>query len=139
MKLTLKNFRCYTDQTFEFDDDTITLINGPSGHGKTTILLAIQFALYGSSNHKYLVSHNKVSCEVTLCYKNFMIKRTKRPNILNVEIDGKLYEDKEAQVVLNKYFGITNSSVFFMDLSTEQKMEQFFIEKNRQLETQPFK
>lgn len=127
MKLTLKNFRCYTDQTFEFDDDTITLINGPSGHGKTTILLAIQFALYGSSNHKYLVSHNKVSCEVTLCYKNFMIKRTKRPNILNVEIDGKLYEDKEAQVILNKYFGITNSSVFFMDLSTEQKME--FLEK----------
>jgi ABC-type lipoprotein export system ATPase subunit/ribosome-binding protein aMBF1 (putative translation factor) len=131
MKLTLKNFRCYTHETFEFDDDTITLISGPSGHGKTTILLAIQFALYGSTNHKYLVSHNKTSCEVELEYKNFKIKRTKRPNILNVEVNKgsevNKFEDKEAQVILNKYFGVTNSSVFFMDLSTDQKME--FLEK----------
>lgn len=127
MKLILKNFRCYTNQTFEFDDDTITLISGPSGQGKTTILLGIQFVLYGSANHKYLVSHNKTSCEVSLEYKNFKIKRTKRPNILNVEYDGRFYEDKEAQVVLNKYFGVTNSSVFFMDLSHLEKME--FLEK----------
>ena len=127
MKLTLKNFRCYTNQTFEFTDDDITLVSGPSGHGKTTILLAIQFALYGSTNHKYLVSHNKTSCEVILIYKNFRIKRTKRPNILNVEMNGKSYEDKEAQIVLNKYFGVTNSSVFFMDLSHLEKME--FLEK----------
>lgn len=127
MKLTLKNFRCYTDQTFEFEDDTITLINGPSGHGKTTILLAIQFALYGSTNHKYLVCHNKTGCEVKLEYKNFKVKRTKRPNILNVEVDGLFYEDKEAQIVLNKYFGVTNSSVFFMDLSHPEKME--YLEK----------
>jgi DNA repair exonuclease SbcCD ATPase subunit len=127
MKLTLKNFRCYTHQTFEFDDDTVTLISGPSGHGKTTILLAIQFALYGSTNHKYLVSHNKTSCEVELEYKNFKIKRTKRPNILNVELNSKKFEDKEAQIILNKYFGVTNSSIFFMDLSTDQKME--FLEK----------
>lgn len=127
MKLTLKNFRCYTHQTFEFTDDDVTLVSGPSGHGKTTILLAIQFALYGSVNHKYLVSHNKTSCEVILIYKNFKIKRTKRPNILNVEMNGKNYEDKEAQIVLNKYFGVTNSSIFFMDLSHLEKME--FLEK----------
>jgi DNA repair exonuclease SbcCD ATPase subunit len=127
MKLTLKNFRCYTNQTFEFTDDDVTLVSGPSGHGKTTILLAIQFALYGSVNHKYLVSHNKTSCEVILIYKNFKIKRTKRPNILNVEMNDKSYEDKEAQIVLNKYFGVTNSSIFFMDLSHLDKME--FLEK----------
>ncbi|CCV02185.1 DNA double-strand break repair rad50 ATPase-like [Invertebrate iridovirus 25] len=127
MKLTLKNFRCYTSQTFEFEDDNITLISGASGRGKTSLLLAIQFALYGSSTHKYLVSHNSTSCEVTLIYKNFKVKRTKRPNILNVEVDGKFYEDKEAQIILNKYFGVINSSNFFMDLSHLEKME--FLEK----------
>lgn len=127
MKLTLKNFRCYTSQTFEFDDDTITLISGPSGRGKTTILLAIQFVLYGLSNHRYLVSHTSTSCEVILYYKNFKIKRTKRPNILNVWMNNVEYEDKEAQIILNKYFGLVNSSIFFMDLSHLEKME--FLEK----------
>lgn len=122
----MKNFRCYTNQTFEFDNDTITLINGPSGHGKTTILTAIQFAIYGATNHKYLITHNKSSCEVVLEYKNFKIKRTKRPNILNVEFNGRFYEDKEAQIILNKYFGTSYSS-FFLDLSHLEKME--FLEK----------
>jgi len=122
----MKNFRCYIDQTYEFEDDTITLINGPSGHGKTTILMAIQFAVYGTTSHKYLITHNKTSCEVVLEYKNFKIKRTKRPNILNVEFKGRLYEDKEAQVILNKYFGVTNYSTF-LDLSHLEKME--FLEK----------
>lgn len=127
MKLVLKNFRCYTNQTFEFNDDHITLINGPSGHGKTTILLAIQFALCGLTNYRYLISYNKNSCEVNLVYKKFNIKRTKRPNILNVEVDGHLYEDKEAQVIINKYFGAINSSAFFIDMSHLEKME--FLEK----------
>ena len=122
MKLTLKNFRCYTNQTFEFDDDEITLISGPSGRGKTTILIAIQFALFGATKHKYLVSFNKTSCEVEIEYKNFKIKRTKRPNILNVTHAGSFYEDKEAQVIINKYFGIANSSMFFLDLSHLEKM-----------------
>lgn len=127
MKLTLKNFKCYRYQSFEFDDDTLTLISGPSGQGKTTILQAIQFALYGSTLQKYLISHNKTTCEVVLEYKDFKIKRTKRPNILYVNWNNCVYEDKEAQVLLNKYFGVINSCVFFLDLSHFEKMD--FLEK----------
>lgn len=127
MKLTLKNFKCYHYQSFEFDDDTLTLISGPSGQGKTTILQAIQFALYGSTLQKYLISHNKTTCEVVLEYKDFKIKRTKRPNILYVNWNNCVYEDKEAQVLLNKYFGVINSCVFFLDLSHFEKMD--FLEK----------
>jgi ABC-type lipoprotein export system ATPase subunit len=126
MKLTLKNFKCYLNKTFEFDDENITLICGPSGHGKTTILLAIEFALYGSNNQKYLISHNKNTCEVNLEYKNFKIKRTKRPNILNLYVGEDFYEDKEAQVVINKYFGFNYGSKF-MDLCHLEKLE--FLEK----------
>lgn len=127
MKLTLKNFKCYHCQSFEFDDDTLTLISGPSGQGKTTILQAIQFALYGSTLQKYLISHNRTTCEVVLEYKEFKIKRMKRPNILYVNWKNCVYEDKEAQVLLNKYFGVINSCVFFLDLSHFEKMD--FLEK----------
>ncbi|AHL67515.1 DNA double-strand break repair rad50 ATpase-like protein [Chloriridovirus anopheles1] len=128
MKLTMKNFRCYTSQTFNLNDDQITLINGPSGQGKTTILLAIQFVLYGSSSHKYLVSHAQTSCEVVLEYKEFKIKRTKRPNILSLwhfagkEKTPRKYEDDDAQEVINKYFGGKDNQNFFMDLSHQEKM-----------------
>lgn len=59
-------------------------------------------------------------------YKKFRIKRSKRPNILNVELEGVCYEDAEAQVIINKYFG-ANSSMFFMDLPNAEKLE--FLEK----------
>jgi DNA repair exonuclease SbcCD ATPase subunit len=130
MKLTLTNFRCYTKQTFEFDEKTTTLITGPSGHGKTTILLAIQFVLYGSTNQKFLVSYNKTSCEVVLEYTlrniKFIIKRTKRPNILNLALNNNSiksnYEDKEAQVVINRYFG-NRYATSFLDLSQLDKLQ----------------
>lgn len=129
MKLILTNFKCYSNRIFEFEDDTITLIRGPSGQGKTTILLAIQFALYGLSNHKYLTSYTSNSCQVYLEYKNFKIKRTKTPNILNLTMNDKFYENKEAQIIINKYFGCIGciQPINFLDLSHLEKME--FLEK----------
>lgn len=34
MRITLKNFRCYIDQTFDFGKGGIVLLSGPSGQGK---------------------------------------------------------------------------------------------------------
>lgn len=34
MRIRLKNFRCYTDETFDFGSDGIALLSGPSGKGK---------------------------------------------------------------------------------------------------------
>ena len=38
MKLTLKNFGCYDNKDFDFEDNKINLICGLSGCGKSTIL-----------------------------------------------------------------------------------------------------
>ena len=45
-KIKLKNIRSYIGEEIEFDKG-ITLLSGDIGSGKSTILLAIDFALFG--------------------------------------------------------------------------------------------
>ena len=47
MKLNLVNFGCYDKYTIEFNDASMNLISAPSGAGKTSLLRAIVFAIYG--------------------------------------------------------------------------------------------
>src|SRR3989344_9124251 len=47
-QLRLQNIRSYLDETIVFPEGTI-LLSGNIGSGKSTILLAIEFALFGSS------------------------------------------------------------------------------------------
>jgi DNA repair protein SbcC/Rad50 len=99
MKLKLINFKCYLEKTFEFDDNNFILISASSGSGKSTILMAIQYALYGTgSNVKH---YGKSNCSVELEYDGMKIVRIKRKRvIINDE-----YEDEIAQNIINKKFG----------------------------------
>ena len=47
-QLKLNNVRSYIDETINFQDGS-TLLSGDIGSGKSTILLAIEFALFGTS------------------------------------------------------------------------------------------
>jgi len=102
MKLTLKNFRCYTEQEFDFGENGMLLLSGPSGQGKSTILLAINFVLYGTGSK--LVTYGKTSCRVELEIDDMVIVRTKRPNRL---IINDTHEDASAQSIIDKKFGKT--------------------------------
>lgn len=105
MKITFKNFRCYSQDTFDFGDEGIVLLSGSSGAGKTSILLGIYFALFGTGSK--IVSYGKSSCEVVLEYENMTITRSKRPNRLVVKNERGEYEDDAAQGIINKRFGDT--------------------------------
>ncbi len=104
MKIRLHNFRCWRDKEIEMGDEGMVLISGPSGRGKTSLLNAIFFALYGSGTK--VCSFGCTSCSVELEFKSFLIKRSRRPNRLVLEIgkDG-LYEDATAQSIINEKFG----------------------------------
>jgi exonuclease SbcC len=102
MKITLKNFRCYEDKTFDFGENGIVLISGKSGAGKSTILNALYFVLFGIGTK--IVMYGKTSCNVTLEFDGMTIVRSKRPNRLVVN---EIYEDEEAQGIINKKFGET--------------------------------
>ncbi|MEM2914856.1 MAG: AAA family ATPase, partial [Candidatus Bathyarchaeia archaeon] len=49
--LKLENIRSYTNQIIEFPLGT-TLFEGDIGSGKSTILMAIEFALFGLGSEK---------------------------------------------------------------------------------------
>ena len=75
--LRLENIRSYTEQTVDFPMG-ITLFEGDIGSGKSTILMAIEFALFGLGSEKggALLKAGAKKGLVTLCF----------------EVDGKEYE-----------------------------------------------
>jgi DNA repair exonuclease SbcCD ATPase subunit len=102
MKIHLQNFRCYVDETFDFGVKGLSLLSGPSGQGKSSIMMGIYFALFGSGSK--VVAYGKSSCKVELWFDGMHIVRTKRPNILVVD---DIYEDEAGQSIINKKFGDT--------------------------------
>ena len=85
-RLALKNIRSYESAEVDFDEGT-TLFEGDIGSGKSTILLAIEFALFGlgDTDSTHLLRHGAEAGEVALdfeaggrhCKARRALKRTK--------------------------------------------------------------
>lgn len=118
MKLKVKNFRCYPDADFDFGSNGLLLLSGPSGTGKTSVLSAINFALYGTGTK--LVTVGKSSCQVELTFGTYKIIRTKRPNrvtFTNTET-GDEYIDASAQAVIDEKFGNAFDVIAYLQQNT---------------------
>jgi DNA repair exonuclease SbcCD ATPase subunit len=103
MKIHLKNFRCYTNKIFDIKDNSLVLISGQSGVGKSTILIAINFCLYDVG--KKIKTFGKTSCSVTIEINDLKITRTKTPDTLTLIKDNKEFADDAAQNIVNQIFG----------------------------------
>ena len=82
-QLKLNNIRSYTDETITFPEGS-TILTGDIGCGKSTILLAIEFALFGSSRtdlpSESLLRKGTTTGSIELHFKlsdkDFVIKRS---------------------------------------------------------------
>jgi len=107
MKLKLENFRCHKKVDFVIPDTGLVLLSGTSGAGKTTILNALTYALYGKLAKPY--SHDQTKCSVTIegyCIpgskETLTIVRSSPGSRLKVTTgEGKEYEDDAAQGVID--------------------------------------
>jgi len=131
MYVNLKNFRCYESATFNFDDNGLVLLYGNSGKGKSSILMAINFALFGIGGK--IIRRGETSCSVEMQFGDLKIIRTKRPNRVIVN---DIYEDDVAQNIINEKFGVTfnntgyieqNATNSFIMMSPADKLQ--FLEK----------
>jgi DNA repair exonuclease SbcCD ATPase subunit len=103
MKITLKNFKCWEHKELTFKDEGIILLSAKSGKGKSSILDAIHFCLFG--NGTKLVMHSKTSCSVIIEVGGMVITRTRKPNHLSLSNEDGYYEDDVAQSIIDDYFG----------------------------------
>ena len=108
MELLVQNFKGLENIHVKLDSG-LTLIKGPSGVGKSTLLESILYALTGKPSRCKPLGTNKKT-EVTL---NFMHKKEKievvrstRPGRLTVKVANHLeIEYDEAQSFINSIFG----------------------------------
>ena len=134
MKIEIKNFKCWNEKTIEIKDEGIILLSGKSGKGKSSILDAIYFCLFGAGQK--IITSGKNNCQVSIQIDNNTITRTKKPNRLHLINNEGEYEDDVAQSIINEMFGELfdvvsyvkqNGFNTFLKMSPTEKLE--FVER----------
>lgn len=106
-EIQIYNFRNVVNRCLNFEKG-IHLFEGESGIGKSTILEAFQWVLYGGKN-VYPFGYDKSKKELTkviLKNNDWKITRTKPPECITVElVTGEKFVFDEAQKYINRFFG----------------------------------
>jgi ABC-type lipoprotein export system ATPase subunit len=128
MKVYVNRFKCYGTQVVrEFNVNELTLISGESGIGKSTLMEAILWCLYGGMQHIYpsgSPSTAKNPTYVILEFPGFAIRRSQPPNTIEVNINAESaapaqrLENQAAQAYIESVF---DNRDFFLSSSYIQQ------------------
>lgn len=149
-KLIIENLRSYENQVIEFPKGSI-LLSGDIGSGKTTILLAIEFALFGlqpSQKANALLRNDKDNAKILLEFevdgKNVIIERTLKrskksisQDYIALTIDNEKFEESITEIkskilkLLNypsEFAKKTNLLYKFTVYTPQEEMKQIILE-----------
>ncbi len=112
LRILLKEFRCWKDLSIDIPLGGVTLIKGDSGCGKSTILQAIVWCLYGKIQLVTPITKKVANTEVTIEFPFYFngkdgilkISRKKSTRVIFYHSED-MYEDKIAQEIINDLFG----------------------------------
>ncbi|MEM1695605.1 MAG: SMC family ATPase [Desulfurococcaceae archaeon] len=135
----MKNVRSYPEATVVFPHDGVTVIIGPTGSGKTSILMSISFALFGFPGRMKSIfdayeqpsgldllragtQDGLVRVLVNLRGKLYLVERRFRRKGDKVEFDGGLVEE----YVINKETGNVERKAWYLTRSSEELNRKVF-------------
>lgn len=102
--VNIEGFRCHGAYSITCEDG-LTLLRGTSGIGKSSIMEAIYWCLYGTLRNIYNPLHPNRRCKVTIDCDNISVTRSTKPTSLSVIYQGKTYGIEGAQEVIQYVFG----------------------------------
>ena len=117
MELYISRFRCYDTASFRLSQSGITLIKGPSGIGKTTLLQCVSWCWHGSQRGVESLREGKgelsVLCRFTIPIRGICeIYRWKGKGKIRVTVQERsgptTYEGPTAQSIIDNVFGDDN-------------------------------
>jgi DNA repair protein SbcC/Rad50 len=117
LTLKLQNFRCWENRLISIPSTGIVLISAKSGEGKSSLLNGIYFCLTGG-RMKNVSTFGKTSSMVEIAIDGLKIirpKGSKATNKLTVHKNNKIYEEAEAQEIIDKTFGKEFATVSYID------------------------
>jgi len=106
ISLHLQNFKQHKDSKYELPDIGLIRITGNSGAGKSTICLAIEYALWGISRGVRPWSKESPTSVTMSGLCGIDITRTTAPNTLTVTKEGIEYLDDAGQGVIDSVLGM---------------------------------
>lgn len=99
-KISIKNYRQYKDVEIEFDTDpkkNFTIVKGNNGTGKTTLLNAFTWCLYGKEIHSYS-GHDS---GMTLC-NNKSVTMAEPGDVIRVSVEINLLDEKNRPYIFHR-------------------------------------
>jgi DNA repair exonuclease SbcCD ATPase subunit len=128
MFITIKGFRSLDHYEVEFQHESITLLSGSSGIGKTTIMNAIYWCLYGTLKNVRKFGIKSGICSVCIEFSNLKITRSKSPESFLVQEKEVILKDDEAQEKIIQLFG--SADIWLASCYLRQGTRNRFIESS---------